>query len=135
MGLIVLDANIVIAVLNAHDRHHPIVTRALSGAIASGDAPVVPASAYAESLVEPAQAGAQAMQRVDEFLASLPADVEAVTREIARAAARLRARHRNALRLGDALVVATAQVLGARTILTTDARWPEVDVDVTVLRP
>ncbi|HWB72085.1 MAG TPA: hypothetical protein VG452_07695 [Egibacteraceae bacterium] len=75
MGLIVLDANIVIAVLNAQDAHHVAAARALARALERGDSPLVPASAYAETLVEPAQAGPQAMQRIDEFLASLPADV------------------------------------------------------------
>ena len=38
-----------------------------------------------------------------------------------------------ALRLPDALVVATALVLGAEEIVTTDAGWPSLPVRVSVL--
>ena len=46
-------------------------------------------------------------------------------REVAREAAALRARHGRALRLSDALILATATVAGADQVLTTDARWPD----------
>jgi len=37
--------------------------------------------------------------------------------------------------LPDALVVATAVVLGADRILTTDAGWPRLTMPVTIVRP
>jgi len=82
---------------------------------------VLPASAYAEVLVGPSQRGAAAMTTVDEFLASAAIRIEPLTREIARHAATLRARHR-ALRLPDALVIATGETLEA-LVLTADRAW------------
>jgi hypothetical protein len=45
----------------------------------------------------------------------------------------LRATHGNRLRLPDALVLATAGVLEADRVATTDARWPEIGVPVDVI--
>ena len=70
---------------------------------------------------------------VDDFLEALPASVEPATREIARRAAELRARHGTRIRLPDALVVATAIVLEARRVVTTDARWPDLGLNVEVI--
>ena len=70
---------------------------------------------------------------MDAFLDALPAAVEPASREIAREAAGLRATHGSALRLPDALVLATARVIGANLVLTTDAGWPATSTEVTVL--
>ncbi len=133
MGLIVLDAGVVIAVLDASDVHHAAAMKALADAQDSGDGFVLPASAYAECLVSPSRGGPEAVATVDQFLDALPARVEPATRAIGRVAASLRAAHGPALRLPDALVVATAVVLAAERIITTDARWPEVPVMVEVV--
>ncbi len=133
MGLIVLDAGVVIAVLDASDVHHGAVMQALADAQASGDGFVLPASAYAECLVSPSRSGPQAVATVDQFLDALPSRVEPATRAIGRVAASLRAAHGPGLRLPDALVVATAVVLTADRIITTDARWPVVPVTVEVV--
>ncbi|MBA3236269.1 MAG: PIN domain-containing protein, partial [Chloroflexi bacterium] len=58
---------------------------------------------------------------------------EPATREIARRAAELRARHGTRLRLPDSLVVATAIVLEAHRVVTTDARRPELGMNVEVI--
>lgn len=133
MGLTVLDAGIVIAALDASDAHHGASVRALREARELGDALVVPASAYAEALVGPSRRGDEAVATVDAFLDALPAAVEPATREVAREAAALRARHGRALRLPDALVLATATVAGADQVLTTDAGWPVSRVPVKVV--
>lgn len=98
-----------------------------------GDRLVVPTSAYAELLVAPLRSGPSGGDAVDAFLDALPADVEPVTHGIARHAAGLRARHGTRLRLPDALVIATAIALKADRLLTTDARWPDVPVQVEVI--
>lgn len=135
MGLTVLDAGVVIAALDASDVHHAAAVRVLREVRARGDRLVVPASAYAETLVGPGRSGLDVAATVDAFLDALPAVVEPASREIARAAAALRAAHGRGLRLPDALVLATAAVLGAQLVITTDAGWPETRVAVRLLVP
>lgn len=134
MGLTVVDAGILIGVLDADDAHHAGAVDVLSTAVDRGDRIVVPASAYAEALVGPARHGPPARRAVDEFLADLAADVEPITRQAAARAAELRATHRQRLKLPDALIVAIAMHLDADQILTTDRRWPKVPVTVVVAR-
>ncbi len=133
MGLTVLDAGPVIAVLNGEDAHHTAAIDALRNAEEAGDRLVMPASAYAECLVYPAKRGAGAMTVVDEYLAALPASIEPLSDSIAREAARLRAKHGQRLPLPDALVVATALELHADRILTTDRRWPVLPIRVDIV--
>ena len=135
MVLTVLDAGVVIAILDASDIHHPAATQAVASAIDRGDELVLPASAYAEVLVAPYGRGADAVATVDAFVNALPARVEPATRTVAAMAAELRSRHGSQLRLPDALVVATALVLGAELVVTTDARWPGLAVRVEVVGP
>jgi predicted nucleic acid-binding protein len=133
MALTVVDAGILIAALDASDAHHAAAVAALRACRESGDALAVPASAYAEALVGPSRRGADALATVDAFLDALPAVVEPATREVAREAAVLRARHGRGLRLPDALVLATATVVCASRVLTTDAGWPETGARVEVV--
>lgn len=133
MELIVVDTGVLIATLDPSDRHHRAATTALAAAAGGGDDLVLPAAAYAELLVDPARSGPAAVSRVDAFLDDLGIRVAPVTRAIAHRAAFLRASHGGRMRLPDALVVATAQELGASGILTRDGRWPSVDVTVEVV--
>ena len=122
MGLTVLDAGVVIAGLDADDAHHAAAADALTAARNRGDSFVLPASAYAETLVRPASRGAATVARVDSALDAMAIVVADADRTIARRAATLRARHPS-LRLPDALVIATAIELEADHLLTTDQRW------------
>jgi predicted nucleic acid-binding protein len=133
MALTVVDAGIVIALLDSDDAHHASARAALREALDRGDDLVLPASAYAECLVGPLRRGEEAATTVDAFLEALPARVEPVARSIARSAAALRARHGRALRLPDALVIATAIELRAHRLLTTESGWPALDVPVRVV--
>lgn len=121
MALTVLDAGVVIGVWDARDSHHAAALLALRGARTRRDELVLPASAYAEVMVQPMHEGAQAVKLADAALDALRIRVEPTTREIAARSARLRAQHGRRLRLPDAIVVATADVLRARRLLTTDA--------------
>lgn len=134
MALTVLDAGVVIGILDDTDVHHAAARAAVQSALARGDALAIPASAYAECLVGPARVGKPALQAVDAFLTDLVADVEPITRQLAAKAAQLRARHGARLRLPDALVLATAQHLKADRVLTTDAGWPATGVTVELVR-
>jgi predicted nucleic acid-binding protein len=133
MDLTVLDAGVLIAVLNADDAHHERARQSFATLRDRGDRLIVPASAYAEVLVAPLRQSPAKGDAVDEFIEALPASVEPATRDIARRAAELRARHGTRVRLPDALVVATAIALGAARVVTTDARWPDLGIDVEVV--
>ncbi|MGE3621191.1 MAG: type II toxin-antitoxin system VapC family toxin [Acidimicrobiia bacterium] len=123
MGLTVLDAGVLIGFLDRRDTHHPAARATLRAARDRGDRLVLPASAFAEILVGPSRQVPAAVDAVDQLITRLPVDVEPLDREIAARAALLRARHR-ALKLPDALVIATAVHLDADTLVTTDRRWP-----------
>jgi predicted nucleic acid-binding protein len=134
VALTVLDAGVLIAVLDAGDALHAAAVRVLSDVRGRGDDLVIPVSAYAESLVWPSRRGSEAIAVVDRFIDALPARIEPASRSIAAAAAVLRAEHGPSLRLPDALVVATAAVLEADRVITTDTRWPSMAVPVEVIR-
>ena len=120
MALVVLDASVVIAFRDSGDAHH---TRAVAAVTAhQADELVLPASAYAEALVGPARRGAAAMASYGQFISGVVRRIERLTQEVARQAARLRSRH-HSLRLPDALILATADVLNAPVVLTADAAW------------
>lgn len=97
---------------------------ALATARDSGDRLVIPASAFAESLVGPARRGTKAVSEVQQFVKRLPIEVVPLDEPIALAAAGLRARHGGRLKLPDALIVATAHVLDVDVLVTTDRDWP-----------
>lgn len=133
MELTILDAGVLIAVLDGGDAHHAAASDVVRVVLARGDRLVLPASAYAEILVAPNRRGGEAVTTVDAFVDALPAAVEPATRAIAAQAAELRARHGARLRLPDALVVATAMVVGARRVITTDGGWPDLPVPVELV--
>jgi predicted nucleic acid-binding protein len=135
MALTILDAGVIIAILDSSDAHHAAAREAVRLALGRGEVLAIPVSAYAEVLVGPYRQSVEAAGTVDEFLAALPCRVEPATREIAAVAAELRARHGPRLRLPDALVVATAIVLRTTRLLTTDAGWPALPVSVEVVGP
>jgi len=119
---VALDADLVIAFLDAGDDQHERAADALRPVLAAGGALILSASVYAEVLVRPLQRETDA--KVDEFLDAIGATVVAVDRAIARRAAQLRARHRS-LRLPDALSLATALLCDA-DLLTLDHRLQRV---------
>lgn len=129
----VLDAGVIIGVLDADDADHVSARVALSAAIERRDAFAVPASVYAEALVGPSRQDASGVRALDAFLDDLAAEVEPITRQLAKRAAALRARHGKRLRLPDALVLATALHLRTDRVLTTDRQWPRVGVNVEVV--
>jgi predicted nucleic acid-binding protein len=133
MGTVVVDAGILIAILDRSDVHHASARAAIAGLRGAHDL-VVPASAYSELMVHPYEHGLGDVRVADDLIDSLPIHVEAATRDVAREAARLRARLGRSLRLPDALVIGTAIVVGADRIVTTDTRWPNVGIGVDVVR-
>ena len=106
MGAIALDADVLIGFLNRDDAHHAAARKLIAAAERDGNQLVIAARVYAEAIVGPLRAGRA--DEVDEFLTALGVEVAPVDRELAREAARLRARHRT-LRLPDAMALAAAR--------------------------
>ena len=134
MGLIHLDAGVVIGLLDSNDAHHGAATAALTSAQRAGDRLAMAASAFAECLVGPSRRGARAVAVVQELFDRLPIDVVDLDADTALAAADLRARHRS-LRLPDALVLATAARQSVDELITTDRKWPtarKLGLDFTI---
>lgn len=123
MALIHLDAGVLIGFLDADDAHHAASRALVEQALDSNERLAMAASAFAECLVGPARRGDDAVDVVTALCERLPIDIVALDVDIAVVAARLRARHR-AVRLPDALVMATASVARADRLVTTDRRWP-----------
>jgi len=122
VAIVVVDASIVIALLDGADPHHRAAVAAIEQA--RRDTLILPASAYAEVLVDPWRRGADAVRVVTELVSDLGIRVEALSADVASRAARLRAQHRP-LRLPDALVLATAEALDG-VALTCDRAWRRV---------
>jgi len=121
--------SVLIAYFSPDDRHHE---RAVLALRASADNErIIVASALAEILVHPYRSGPAAVARIEAALGALLARVEPVTERLAHRAAELRARH-SSLRLGDALVLATGDVLNAR-VLTADKSWVKLSSRVRAL--
>lgn len=137
MGLIHLDAGVVIGFLDSSDGHHRAATDELGDSVRSGDDLAMAASAFAECLVGPSRRGENAVRVVSDLFERLPIRVVDLGEDVARHAAALRAKH-TALRLPDALVIATAVCNGADRLVTTDRRWPTarklgLDLAITTL--
>ena len=130
MALVVVDASVVIGFLDPDDALHEAAVRALTEH--QHDELVVPASVYAEILVGPYRKGAQAVAEVEAFLEDFAVKIEAITPAIARAAARLRGGSKS-VRLPDALVLATADEVGADRVLTGDDSWARISRGVTLV--
>ena len=118
MALIVLDASVVIGHLDPADAHHRAATEALDSH--AFDDLHLPASAYAEALVDPMRKGR--LEAARKKIAALLLTIDPLTETMAERTAALRATHAG-LRLPDALVLACADELGAHQVLTADHRW------------
>jgi predicted nucleic acid-binding protein len=121
VALIVLDASVVVAFLDPADALHEVAVSALGDY--AEDETVLPASAYAETLVHAAHEGELAA--VAEKVKAVLARIQTIDEAVAERAATLRAGY-PALRLPDALVLACADAVAADVILTADRRWRDV---------
>lgn len=122
MARVALDADVLIAFLDAGDDQHERAVDLLRPWLGARAEIMIGASVYAEVMVRPIARGAGG--KVDEFIDAIGATVLAVDRGLAREAAGLRARHRS-LRLPDALALATALTAGA-DLITLDRRLGRV---------
>ena len=127
MGLIHLDAGVLIGFLDSADAHHDAAREVLAGALRGGDRLAMAAPALAECLVGPARQGEAEIRTVRSLVERIPISIVPVDVEIATTTARLRAAHRS-LRLPDGLVIATAIESSADRLVTTDRKWPTARV-------
>lgn len=134
-GASVLDTGVLIGLMEAGDPRHVVAEAALRSAEDDRRHLVLAASSYAELLVHPIRSGEEAVEEVEAMLRRARIDLVPIDAAVARRAAALRARHGSRLRLPDALVLGVAQQIAADEVLTTDARWPDVGLPVTVLGP
>ncbi len=122
MARLVLDASVLIAYFSPIDPRHARAVALLQRT--ASDERIVIASVLAELLVHPYRMGRDAVGQVEAALAALPTVIEPIDAELARRAAELRAVHAR-LRLGDALVIAAGEVLGAQ-VVTVDVSWSRI---------
>ncbi len=118
MGALILDASVLIGLLDTADAHHERAVADVETAEQAGRALIVPASAYSEALVAFARAGRLADAR--ESVAAMGIDVAPLTAAMAERAAELRA-DRKHLRLPDAIIVACSREIEGQ-LLTYDDR-------------
>jgi predicted nucleic acid-binding protein len=129
--LSVLDASVLIALLDEKDAGRPAARAAIDASKRDHDL-LIPVTAFSESIVAPYRRSRRDGQRAETALAALGSLVD-VTRDIASRAAQLRAARQ--IKLPDALILATAMQLAADRILTLDQRWRGVDSRVLLLEP
>jgi predicted nucleic acid-binding protein len=113
VGALILDASVLIGLLDTADAHHDRSIDDTEAADRAGTQLLVPASAYSEALVAFARAGR--IYEAREAIAAMGIVVTPLTEAIAEQSAALRARHER-LRLQDAMVLATARELGSELL-------------------
>lgn len=116
MAALILDASVLIGLLDTADAHHEQAVDDVDSADRSDETLLAAASAYSEALISFARAGRTADAR--EAIAAMGITIVAMSEPIAERAAELRAKH-DRLRLPDAIVLATARELDAQ-LLTYD---------------
>lgn len=122
MGPLILDASVLIGLLDRADAYHRAAVQAVEAADAEGIRLVAPASAYSEALVAFARAGRLPDARG--AIAAMGITVAPLTAATAEGAAALRAQHPR-LRLPAAIVAASARELGG-DLLSYDERLNRV---------
>jgi predicted nucleic acid-binding protein len=119
---LILDASVLIGLLDTTDAHHGRSVDEVEVADRAGRQLLIPASAYSETLVAFARAGRTRDAR--EAVAAMGIAIMPLTETIAERAAELRALHER-LRLPDAIVLATAQEQGGE-LLSYDRRLSQL---------
>jgi predicted nucleic acid-binding protein len=115
---LILDASVLIGLLDTADTHHDRAIDDVEAADREKRQLLLPASAYSETLV--AFARARRLEEARRAITAMGITIVSLTDSIAVRAAELRARHTR-LRLPDAIVLATAQEMGG-SLLSYDRR-------------
>jgi predicted nucleic acid-binding protein len=123
VGPLILDASVLIGLLDTADAHHSHAIEDTEAADRMGRPLLAPASAYSEALV--AFARANRLNDAREAIAAMGIAVAPLTTTMAEHAAELRAGHER-LRLPDAIVLACARRLDGE-LLTYDQRLAQLN--------
>jgi predicted nucleic acid-binding protein len=110
VAALILDASVLIALLDTADAHHERSIEDTEAADRAGRKLLAPASAYSEALV--AFARADRLEEAREAVTAMGISIAPLTMEIAERAAKARSEHER-LRLPDAIVLATSRKLEA----------------------
>ena len=118
MGSLILDASVLIGLLDSGDAHHERAVDDVERADRAGRRVIAPASAYSEALV--AFARADRTHEARDAISAMGITVAPLTATMAERAAVVRVRHKH-LRLPDAIVLACAEELEGE-LLSYDKR-------------
>jgi len=118
VGALILDASVLMGLLDSADAHHESAVSDVERADQAGRPLFAPASAYAEALV--AFARADRMHEARDAIAGMGITIAPLTATMAERAAAVRAQHKD-LRLPHAIVLACAEELEA-DLLSYDER-------------
>jgi len=132
VAVVALDADVLIAFLDASDPQHATAVDTLRPRLSTGEQLLIAASVYAEILVRPIQRGTDHI--VDSFIDAIGAKIVPIDRHIARRAAQLRGAHR-ALRLPDAISLATALTAGTQLITLDRSLAKTADLELPTGAP
>jgi hypothetical protein len=119
---LILDASVLIGLLDTADAHHDRAIDDVEAADREGRQLLLAASAYSETLV--AFARARRLEEARRAITAMGITIVSLTATIAERAAELRAHHVR-LRLPDAIVLATAQEMGG-SLLSYDRRLSQL---------
>lgn len=139
MGLIAVDAGVMIGYLDHDDAFHNACYEFLLDSRTKAST-LLPTVAYAESLVAVLRSGMSVDWYAD-ILGRLRIHIGAFDAKTADLAASLRVaalhdRRKRQWKMPDALIVAETLDAGADRIVTTDSRWPAVSgIEVQILKP
>jgi predicted nucleic acid-binding protein len=122
VAALILDASVLIGLLDSSDAHHGRAVNDVERADQAGRPLIAPASAYGEALV--AFARADRTHEARDAIAAMGIAIAPLTETVAERAAAVRARHKH-LRLPDAIVLACAEALEGE-LLSYDDRLAQV---------
>jgi predicted nucleic acid-binding protein len=122
VGALILDASVLIGLLDLADAHHRRAVEEVERADRDARTLLAPASAYSEALVAFARVGRVGEAR--DAIAAMGISIAPITAPIAERAAVLRAAH-SRLRLPDAIVLACAEELDGE-LLSYDDRLARI---------
>ncbi|WP_433219053.1 type II toxin-antitoxin system VapC family toxin [Microtetraspora malaysiensis] len=135
MLLVMLDTNVVSSLLDPGDALHAEALDAVRRWEDRGASFALSVITWGELLVGALRRGAEAEKALDRFREAAVDRIVPVGETTADGAARLRAGD-SALRMPDALIIATARGIGVEALLTADRKFRGVAPDVVeLIRP